>query len=213
MRGGSAAAPAVLAKGLAALLLAWAALAAMTAPSRAAEDPAVRAFVEELNAQSIALMADGDEAAARKRCRALLDSRFDIPGMAEFALARAWDKASPQKRAAYVDAFREEVITAYLRRMQGQGTALTYIGSRPPLKGDLLAASRLTRPGKDDQTWIWRLHPDGKSWRIVDLLVDGHSAVFAEATHYYQILEANNGDVGAVIAYLRKQAAKGLQAP
>ncbi len=179
--------------------------------ARAADnDAAVRKFVDEVNQASVNLFSSGNEQEAREKCRKLLASRFDVPGMGEYALGLYWAKTSPEKRKEYLAAFEEQIVTAYLRRMREKGTTLTYIGTRPPLKGDRLAASRLKRPGKEDQTWIWRLRPVGDSWRINDVLVDGHSAIFAEATNYYQIMKANNGDIDVLIAYIRKNAAKGL---
>jgi hypothetical protein len=94
--------------------------------------------------------------------------------------------------------------------MKATGT-LTYVGAREPLAGDRLAASRLAVPGKSDQTWIWRMRPAGETWRIVDVLVDGHSAIFAERQEYGRVLQTNHGDINAVIAFVRKRAARGLE--
>ncbi len=88
---------------------------------------------------------------------------------------------------------------------------MTYVGAREPFKGDRYAASRLTAPGKADQTWIWRIRPAGDKWRIVDVMVDGHSALFAERQEYAQVLQDNHGDINAVIAFIRNRAARGLQ--
>lgn len=52
------------------------------------------------------------------------------------------------------------------------------------------------------------MRPDGQSWRVVDLLLDGHSAVNTEAQEYASVLESNNGDINALIAFMRKRAAQ-----
>lgn len=173
------------------------------------EDP-VRAFVEQVNSASNAFFASGSEADAREKCRQLLAWAFDMQAMAEYALAKAWDTTTSEERKAFLDAFEDEIITAYLRRMTN-GAALTYVGAREPFKGDRYAASRLTQPGKADQTWIWRIRPAGDKWRIVDVMVDGHSALFAERQEYAQVLQDNHGDINAVIALIRNRAARGLQ--
>jgi ABC-type transporter MlaC component len=189
-----------------ALALAW-----LGTPAIAAEQDkkdAIRAFVERVNEASVNFFSSGSEADARERCRALLAWAFDVPAMGTEALGRAWDKATQEERKEFLQAFEEDIISAYLRRMRAKGTTLTFIGHRPPIGGDQLAASRRSVPGKEDQIWIWWLRPDGQSWRIVDLLLDGHSAVNTEVQEYASVLERNNGDMKALIAFMRKRAAQ-----
>ena len=89
--------------------------------------------------------------------------------------------------------------------MQAPGTTLNYIGRRPQVGDDQLAANRRVVPGKPDQVWIWWMHPDGQSWRIIDLLLDGHSVVDAEIQEYANVLVSNNGDINALIAFMHKR--------
>lgn len=128
--------------------------------------------------------------------------------MGKEALGRAWEKATEQERKEYLEAFKEEVISAYLRRMRLPGTTLTFIGQRPPVDGHQLAASRRSVPGKTDQIWIWWIRPNGSSWRIDDLVLNGRSAVDTEAEEYSSVLENNSGDMNALIAFMRKRAAQ-----
>ena len=92
--------------------------------------------------------------------------------------------------------------------MRPKGTTLTFIGTRPPSDDHQRAASRRSVPGKEDQIWIWWMRPDGSSWRIDDLVLNGRSAVDTEAEEYSSVLENNNGDVNALIAFMRKRAAQ-----
>jgi len=188
-----------------ALVLVW-----LVSPVIAAEQEkdAIRAFVERVNEASVNFFSSGSEAEARERCRVLLAWAFDVPAMGEEALGRAWDKATEDERKEFLQAFEEDIISAYLRRMRPKGTTLTFIGHRPPIGLDQLAASRRSVPGKEDQIWIWWMRPDGQSWRIVDLLLDGHSAVNTEVQEYASVLERNNGDMKALIAFMRKRAAQ-----
>jgi len=170
-------------------------------------DP-IRAFVERVNEASVSFFSSGSEADARERCRAMLAWAFDVPAMGKDALGRAWDKTTEEERTEFLRAFEEDVISAYLRRMRPKGTTLTFIGHRPPYEGFQLAASRRSVPGKEDQVWIWWMWPDGQSWRIVDLVLNGHSAINTEAHEYAAVLERNNGDMKALIAFMRKRAAQ-----
>lgn len=189
------------------IALAWSLLAS-SLPVVAASEDSIRAFVERVNEASVSFFSSGSEADARERCRALLAWAFDVPAMGKDALGRAWDKTTEEERREFLRAFEEDVISAYLRRMRPKGTTLTFIGHRPPYEGFQLAASRRSVPGKEDQAWIWWMRPDGQSWRIVDLVLNGHSAVNTEAHEYANVLASNNGDMNALIAFMRKRAAQ-----
>jgi phospholipid transport system substrate-binding protein len=161
--------------------------------------------VEQVNEVSTSFFSSGSEKDAREKCRELLSWAFDVPAMGEYALGKAWARASEEERKEFLQAFEDEIVGEYLRRMKG-GTTMTFIGTRSPLHGDLLAASRVAVPGKEDQTWVWRIRPEGQTWRIVDVSVDGRSAIFGERQTYAEVLQANHGDIKAVIAYVRSRA-------
>ena len=189
------------------VVLAWSFLASST-PVAAASNDAIRAFVEKVNETSVSFFSSGAEAEARERCRALLAWAFDVPAMGKEALGLAWDKATEEERKEYLQVFEEDVVSAYLRRMSAPGTTLTFVGIRPPVEGHQLAASRRSVPGKQDQIWIWWIRPEGNSWRIDDLLLDGHSAMNTAANEYFNVLQNNHGDMNALLAFMRKRAAQ-----
>jgi phospholipid transport system substrate-binding protein len=180
----------------------------LSCASASASDEAVKAFVDGVNESSNALMKEGTGEPARERTRALLASSFDVPWMARYTLDKAWETASPEKQAELLAAFEEEAISGYLRRMSEPGTKLSFIGQRPPLNGDRVAASKRVTPGKEDETWIWRIRPDGDGYRIVDVTVDGFSALNTTLNDYSTVWDSSNGDFDAVIAFMRKRAAQ-----
>jgi ABC-type transporter MlaC component len=183
-------------------------IAHLTTPVVSAEekpDEAVRRFVGQVNDASMSFFSSGSERDAHDKCRELLSWAFDVPAMGEYVLGEAWARASEEERKDFLEAFEDEIVGEYLRRMKG-GTTMTFIGTRSPLHGDLLAASRVAVPAKNDQTWIWRMRPAGQAWRIVDVLVDGRSAILGERETYTEVLQANHGDMKALIAYIRSRA-------
>ena len=196
--------------GLRAFLAACAVLvvAQFAAPVASAEDKpddAARRFVEQVNDASMSFFSSGSDQDAREKCRQLLSWAFDVPAMGEYVLGKAWARASEEDRKEFLAAFEDEIVGEYLHRMKG-GTTMTFVGTRSPVDGDLLAASRVAVTGKNDQTWIWRMRPQGQTWRIVDVSVDGRSAILSERKTYAQVLQANKGDMKTLIAYIRSRA-------
>ena len=166
-----------------------------------AEKAVVTAFVEKLNAQSNALLAKPSPDGAR----AILDWAFDVPAMGQYALGAAWDSANEVEREAYLKAFEDVLVSAYLRNMRAyRGATMTLAGVRNVSATRATAASRLLG-SKVDKIWIWRMRKDDASWRIADVTIDGRSALYAEKQDYQEILEANKGDINAVIAFIRRR--------
>lgn len=181
------------------------ALGASPFQSAAAEqNDAARQFVEQVNKTSMTFFESGSDDDARERTRSLLASSFDVPAMAEFALGKAWGSTSEEDRKAYLRAFESQAVSEYLHRMK-DGARIEFVAMRAPDHGDLLAANKVTVPGKDEQTWIWKLRPNGDSWKIVDVLIDGKSAMLEERQTYAEVLKANHGDINALIAYIRSR--------
>jgi phospholipid transport system substrate-binding protein len=165
---------------------------------------AVRQFVDQVNTTSMSFFESGSEDDARERTRSLLAASFDVPAMAEFALGKAWGSTSEEDRKTYLRTFESQAVSEYLRRMK-DGVRIEFVGMRAPDHGDLLAANKVTVPGKDEQTWIWKLRPNGDSWKIVDVVIDGKSAMLEERQTYAEVLKANHGDINALITYIRSR--------
>ena len=190
-----------------ATLLAFACLGPAAAQAENYHD-SIRAFVERVNEASTSFFSSGSETEARERAHTLLSWAFDIPAMTKEALGFTWDTVTEEERSKLMEAFKEDVVGAYLRRMRPEGTTLAFVGHRPPVEGNYFAASRRSVPGKKDQIWIWSIRPDNASWRITDLILNGRSAVGAQRQEYRSVLESNHGEMNALIAFMRKRAAQ-----
>lgn len=188
------------------LMFAWPGLNAAAAESDT--NSQIRAFIERVNQESAEFRSSGSEPDAREKVRALLARAFDIPAMGKEAAGEHWDRFSEAERAEFMRAFEEDVISAYLGRMKPEGAKLNFVGHRAPANGYHFAASRRSVGGKEDQTWIWKLRPDGQSWRIVDVLLNGRSAVGAQRQEFANVLKSNNGSFDALMAFMRKRAAQ-----
>jgi len=184
-------------------------LATVGVPAIAQTDNSVRSFVERLNEASVALSTSGSEHEARQKGYRLLAWAFDVPAMARNALGDAWNTATASERGEFLKAFEDAIVTAYVRRLEAnRGMTLAFVGARPQSDGHQYAATLMIVPDKPEQTWIWRLRPAGRSWRVVDVLTNGRSVLQAEHQEYARILEANRGDIGAVIAFIRSRDKK-----
>jgi ABC-type transporter MlaC component len=185
-------------------LVAVLALPRLSADARS--EDSVRNFVDRVNEASMALVASESEAEARQQCLRLLEWAFDVPAMAQYALGEFWETTGAEGRKKFVAAFKRALITHYVRHVKANSkTTMIFAGDRPERNGQHLAATRLIHPDDPDQTWVWRLHRERGSWRVIDVSIHGRSALHSERREYAQIMEANKGDIGAVIAFIRSR--------
>jgi len=97
------------------------------------------------------------------------------------------------------------LVSAYMRNMRAyRGATMTLAGVRNVSGTRATAASRLLGR-KVDKIWIWRMRKHDAAWRVADVTIDGRSALYAEKQDYQEILEANKGDINAVIAFIRRR--------
>ena len=179
-------------------------------PAPTPEEKAIFDFVDRLLAASRGLLSAAwqSEERARQDCRKLLEWAFDVPGMVRYALGPAWAKANERERVALRTSFETLIVNHFVRQMRSEpGRTFAFIGYREEAKDRVLAVVRTIVPERPEQIWWWRLHaaPDG-TWRVIDLIVEGRSVLLSEREDYARILEANNGNIGAVVEYINRRA-------
>jgi ABC-type transporter MlaC component len=157
---------------------------------------AIDEFVTLLSEQ---MRASGGGIAA---CRGLADRVLDLPAMARAAIGERWGAMTPSQRTAYGAAFDDRVLVKCAGIIGDyHGDKIVLMGVRPAGGGDLLATTRLG-PSEADRMVTWRLRNGEK--RVIDVIGRGGSAVASARNEYSAILQSNNGDIDALIAFLRR---------
>jgi phospholipid transport system substrate-binding protein len=185
--------------GLAAILPMW----CVCAPAMADEPP--KAFVDRLVQAGNGILSSGSDEDARQKSRHLLSWAFDVPAMAQYALGDAWGGASPGQRNAFRAAFENHIVASFLRQVgPRRGKNILFVGNRPERDGQWLAATQLNEDGNPGKTWIWRLRRNGADWRVVDVMVNGTSMLYAERQDYARVFQSSHS-VDAVIEFVAKR--------
>lgn len=196
---------------LALILLAWL-VSTPVVPALAQSEPRIIAFVDRLIAASSAIVATASRSAeeARQECSKLVAWAYDVPGMAQFVLGDGWKKATVNERNSFRSSFEKLIVNTIVHRLRSDpGITFAFIGVRPEANVHMLAAVRVMAPGRPEQIWLWRLRPaPGSTWRVVDFLVEGRSVLLSERQEYARILESSNGDIGAVVEFIKNRTPK-----
>ncbi|MCR9174875.1 MAG: ABC transporter substrate-binding protein [Alphaproteobacteria bacterium] len=158
-------------------------------------------FVNTLAEKALAIaQADAPPEEQRAEFSKLLDSFFDMPGIAEFLAGRYWRTASEDDRKAYFEAFHASIVNTYTNRFGDySGQQLNVTGSREDgrfvlVNSEIVAPGGQTQPVKVD----WRLLPVDGSFKVVDVVIEGVSMSVTQRQEYTALIQSNGGKLAAL---------------
>ncbi len=135
--------------------------------------------------------------------RSVLRQHADIPSIALFSLGQYRKNLGASQRQEYfrlVEQYISGVFATHAGKLKGQKLVVT--GSRE-VKDSVVVDSRLTS-ASGSQPVTWRLTKRGGGYRIFDVNVQGIWLASTQKTNFTSVLQKNNGDVDALLAYLRQ---------
>jgi len=138
----------------------------------------------------------------------LLLPQFDLESSCQLMLRRYWTAASPEQRRHFVDSFYRFVVASYGDALTGfRNDTLTVVPADDAVIGRSARVRTRLKLGNGKLYQVdFYMRRDGRSWRIVDVLVEGVSYVRTWRTDFGLEIRANGLD--AVIARLDDVAAR-----
>lgn len=106
----------------------------------------------------------------------------DFPTLSRWVLGKHWRQASAQQRAAFIAAFREQLLRTYLRsvtRYRDYVISFRPLAETPP-NGKVSVNAEITPSSGPVMHAVFRLHRPAAEWLIYDVAIEGVSLV---ATH------------------------------
>jgi phospholipid transport system substrate-binding protein len=166
------------------------------APARfahAASDP--RGFVEELGAETLAILKGSANTPERqRRFRELFGKAFDVPQVGRFVLGRYWQRASEEERARYLEKFGDYVAAIYAMQFANyQGQSFRTTGARATGDGESTVTSEIVRQGQPPIAIEFRVKQapndqSGGGFKIVDAVVEGVSLIVTKREEFAGVL-------------------------
>ena len=189
-------------------LAAGAVVALAVAVPALANDPASD-LVSSTAAQAIDIIKTTTGAQRQAAIQQVLQTRFDLPYMAQTALGTHWAKATPEQQARFVKATETAEAKAYAERFgQYAGQTLT-IGktiSRP--NNVFIVDSRLNQSSGQPIKLEWEVRQLPAGLRITDVKIEGVSMVMTRRSDFNSYIQQNGGKVQPLIDELESRAAR-----
>jgi len=136
--------------------------------------------------------------------RSLLKANADIAAIAIYSLGPYRKSLTNDVRAEYyglVENYIAKVFQQNAKKLAGQGLE---VQSTKDAGDSVLVKSVLNMGGGGVMPVTWRLVKRGDGYRIFDVNVDGIWLASTQKTNFVSVLKKNNGQISALLDYLRK---------
>lgn len=134
----------------------------------------------------------------------LLTRYADMTAISASVVGPAWRSATAAQKQAFVPAF-----TGYFARRYGRtfseykNAQISVQGAQDGGKAGILVSSVVTRPGQENIRVGWQISDRSGSARVVNLIIEGVSALANERAEVGAMLDAQGGDLDKLIATMK----------
>ena len=143
----------------------------------AAEVEAARQPIEALYGVLVDCMKNADELGLegrRAKIAPAVATSYDLPFMAQKILGRHWKTLDEASQKRWVETFGGLTSATSAERMTGYtGQVFEVLKVEPSQRGTALVYSQVVTPGEAPIALNYRMRPDGESWRIIDVYLNG----------------------------------------
>ena len=125
----------------------------------------------------------------------------------KFVLGRNWRTATPAQRKAFIQVYRELNVKTWSKRFdEFKGKAFVFTGTTPSSSAGQVYVDSTVNMGEGEPAKVkWRVRQEGKSFKIVDIVIENVSLAITARNEYSGFIKNNPGGVDALIKDLQNK--------
>lgn len=133
--------------------------------------------------------APGEKEAQKEKLWEIVRQVFDFEAITELAVGRNWKRFNPDQRRAFTDEFSQLLGNTYLTKIQGgfNDEKVEFLSQELLSDTKARVKSKIIRQ-VDAIPVVYSMRPDGATWRIYDVNIEGVSLVQNYRSQFDQIL-------------------------
>jgi phospholipid transport system substrate-binding protein len=181
-------------------------LSAVTLPAWAAEPAAdlISSTATEVIDAMKRTPPGAERAAVMER---VLETKFDLQSMGQFALGQFWSKATPQQQARFLKAAQAAEARAYSDRFGQYAGQSLQVGRVISRSGKNYVESTINQSGGGAPIKLeWEVKSTPAGLRITDIKVEGVSMIQTRRADFTSFIQNHGGDVDALTNELQARA-------
>jgi len=139
---------------------------------------------------------DGEKEAQKEKLWEIIRKVFDFEGITALAVGRNWKRFSPDQKKEFADVFTTLLGNSYLSKIQGNfnNEKVEFLSEEKLTATKFIVKTKIIRE-VDSIPVYYKVHPDGDTWRIYDVLIEGVSLVQNYRSQFDDILSKDSPDV------------------
>lgn len=187
------------------ILLVWLVALSASTPALAAREEAAKVFVEDVAAKTIAIVkTDAAESAKQAELEDLFRPVVDVPFVGRFVLGQHWRAATPSQQKEYLAAYGPFLMKHYIGRLvKYSGQAVKVTKALSEKDGSIMVTMAVINPGQEKFFVEYRLQPAGKSFKLIDIVVEGVSLLASQRSEFNSVV--NDKGLDYLIEALKKK--------
>lgn len=170
-----------------------------------------KTFAEETGKEIIAILKDESKSFTNRKedFRKVLQTRFSLPSIARFVLARYWRRATDAQKERYLDLFEEATVTNYAAQFDNYNNeTIDILSVRSGKKNSVIVSTQINRPSGGEPLKVdWYMAKSKKTGeiKIVNLYVNGVSMSITQRSEYNAMVQSAKGDLDRFLDTLEAQ--------
>ena len=164
-------------------------------------------FIRKVGQNAINSLTNKEVTQAKREVlfRKILHQTFDLRLIARFALGRFWRRASRAQQKEYITLFEDFIVKAYAARFADYKGENFIVGKVRNIndRDDLVQSEVVLENGRKILVH-WRVR-NGKSLKIIDVLVEGVSMGITQRDQFAAIINQNGGKIDGLLSALHKK--------
>ncbi len=154
-------------------------------------------FVDTVGQKVLAIVnGAGGESARRQQLQQMFRANVDMDWMGQFVLGHSWNEASQTQRDHYLEAYRKYLLARYTTRFADYtGAKYDITGVKEEANGQYTVSMQIKTPDGDQNTQAgYRLRPEGGSFKIIDIIVEGISQITTQRSEFASVIQQKGID-------------------
>jgi phospholipid transport system substrate-binding protein len=170
---------------------------------QAASSPGPENNIRSFYAVLLATMKSGPSLGQRGRYAQLapvVQQLFDMPYMARLAVGPSWASLSPDQQHQITSAFGHYVAATYSYNFESySGEQFQVVGEQPFGSKGTVVQTRIVKSDGAPVTINYLMRPDGETWQIVDIYLDGTISQLAVQHSQFASILQSRGASGLIL--------------
>jgi phospholipid transport system substrate-binding protein len=174
----------------------------LSVPGLSQQPPAAKGVVDEFHGSLLAAMKSGKNGgfgARQKLLDPVVRKNFDLPLMTRIVVGPGWQGMAPNDQSAITAAFSSWAVASYAGRFKEfDGEQFVTGDISDGGRGTLQVKSQIKPRGEAPTVLTYRVKGDGKSWKIVDVYLDGSVSQLASWRSEFASVLQKQGVAGLI---------------